>query len=359
MSVIYIYLLLLLLLLWAACEKFRLIRLQTCNRIIILNMILIAGLRKAESVGVDMPYYAGIYQRLKNDSFVDIILTNEGFSPLYYLCAAFSSKLSVPFQAFVFIFSAIAVLCVSRYICKYSNAVFYSYLLYWGFGAFTFLFSGLRQAMAMSVSLLSLDAFYEKKYLKSMIFLLAAFLFHFTAVIIVPYMILANCRLSKNIVIAELIFLVPVFMFRISIADFITTRFFENYAGYYQSMIKIGGMAVFGIMMTLWFLFIHFQKIMAAGSFEAKMLQGLIIFCFIQALSSYAYSFTRLNLYYCLAVLPLALPLASGKSEVNKRIRNGQAVYYLANVMIILITVSQFFTQLEGEALIPYTFFWN
>ena len=328
--------------------------------LICLQLFLIMGLRDAYSVGVDMGRYAIHYSTLSEIQLFEAPFYDNGSSALYYLANAVFSKIGISFQLFISCVSAFIVGIVGRYVYKYSDDVVLSFALYLGMGAYTFAFSGIRQAIAMAIILLCVEQFFNKNYYRTYIYLILAVLFHTTAIIILPFLLISKIKISNLVILFYFVIGIFFVVFRIQIGQFITLVYQESYIGRYRSMGQLGGTALFLLILLVFYFYTNSRQIRTAGSKESRFFHSLVISFLLQSMASFAYTFTRLNLFYMQTFLTLIFPESLHKNKLNKRFgRIYNLIRIIIYIVFIVIMINQFYGYISGEQLDDYIFFWE
>lgn len=328
--------------------------------LVTLELALLIGLRSYRYVGVDLFRYLRTYNNLTDVPFFQAVFYKEsGASALYYITCWIANKFSIDYQLFV---SSIGVLCVLSagwYIYQHSKAPMLSFLFYMGMGVYTFSFSGLRQAIAMSIVLLSFHALSMHKTTWVWVLAIVAILFHPTAVIYLFFLILFTIPLNKTILIIYFVVFAFLYAFRIQTARIITLLFDDGYVDAYSSQGNSGGTFVFLMVLLIVFLFLYINTMPDRAAPQTKYGYILIFSVVIQMFASYAYTFTRLNLYF-MALLAAGIPYLFDPAIWVKRIgRIGTLIVFLGYISIAGICIWLFFAHIEGELLTDYYFFWE
>lgn len=165
--------------------------------IVSFMLIAVAGLRDV-SVGIDTFQYENTYDKIKLLSFSELFEADQvehGYMLLQYTI----EQLFGDFQ-FLLIFVAILYVgTVSRLIYKYSCSPLMSYILFIGFGFYTFGMSTIRQTIAMAIILIAFEYMKEKNLKKFLISTILASTFHVTALIFLPCYWFVKFKLNKKI----------------------------------------------------------------------------------------------------------------------------------------------------------------
>jgi len=174
--------------------------------IVSLQMILLSGLRHI-SIGADTWNYKGNFYEVINPAFdqyyswkVLFLKFIQLFSQTYSsrdLGYALFTKLFATFipNFRVFLFAIAIFVCtgLARFLNKYSADIAVSYVLFQAFILPFMLLTGIRQTIAMGLIVFwGYDFVKDKKILKYFILCLVASLFHFTALVMIPFYFICN-----------------------------------------------------------------------------------------------------------------------------------------------------------------------
>ena len=337
-------------------------RLKKPNKVyciaITIFLICVLGLRDAQNVGVDLIRYSKTYDELKVYTLNQYFNLANG-SQVYYLLNTLFKKAGFSFQFFAFSLAFFELYIIGRYIYKYSSNPMLSFLVVAGMGCYTFLFSGLRQGVAMAILLLCFDAMLHKQWIKFCVLTVLAIGFHPTAIIMIPFFLLTRLRFSKPLLFVYTILIAIFVIFRVQIGYLLTSFYNQKYLDHYTSIIEIGGSTVFCLGITIAYFVLCYEKIKVKNSLEFYLAHGIIFLSLIQICSSYAYLFTRLNLYFQLMIMTIALPYLAKQGVLKKKFGTSSQLVQIGIVAVCtVIMVYQFNGHIDGELIRNYQFFW-
>ena len=179
----------LLVMVWIFLEKKSLNRISFWTPIFMLSVF--SGIR-SHDVGSDSKNYTYNFVNNINAENIEIVINEEvGFSILNYFILIYTHNY---FWLF-FISSIIVVFCYLYFIKKYSVNYFLSVFCFLSLGLYTFHFNGLRQGLAMAISILALPYLIEKNFWKFLIVIIFASLFHKSALVLSIFYIIVNFKL--------------------------------------------------------------------------------------------------------------------------------------------------------------------
>lgn len=326
--------------------------------IVAIQLILIFALRD-HSVGVDILRYERTFNRIENGSFTEALSVRDNYENIgYFIFNFIISKMGMSFQGFLGIVGIICVIPMIYSIYKYSEFPCLSILIYMGIEIYSFQFSGIKQAIAMSIVLLAF-LYIEKNDRKKFYILLAlAILFHPTSIIALPmYWILKTTNIRRMITLL-MSAMVIIYIFRNQIGEMLMLVYDSEYIGRYESSGTIGSMSILLILLLLLCFCFAQKEIFCQDKMISQYFRILLIATMLQFLSSYAYAFTRINYYY-LQFLPIISSKIIALPMENKK--NGRYMlivsFLLWCVFFCLSTFMYKNTIIEGTNTFNYKFF--
>lgn len=148
-----------------------------------LSVIIFQGLRDF-SVGVDLQVYIPAFNNIgKSVSLTFKSLVYNNFEPGYIVYNKIVYLLGFDERAFLFITVIIIQVPIFYTIYKYSEKELISVLTYFAIANFIMTFSGLRQAMAMSMCFFAYKYILDKKFVHYIVIIVIAALFHTSALL--------------------------------------------------------------------------------------------------------------------------------------------------------------------------------
>jgi hypothetical protein len=201
-------------------------------------LIAVAGLRGI-SVGIDTFQYENTYDRIKLLSFSELFVAGpveHGYRLLQYTI----DQLFGDFQILLIFVAILYVGMVSRLIYKYSNSPLMSYILFIGFGFYTFGMSAIRQTIAMAIIIIAFEYMKEKSFRKFLISTLLASTFHVTALIFLPCYWFVKFKLNKKIILLLIVVAIVLFGLQDEIRGILNI-----YARLEYSAVETGGFGMY------------------------------------------------------------------------------------------------------------------
>jgi hypothetical protein len=191
------------------------------------SIILIQWLRNF-SVGVDLQTsYIPAYEIVKNHS-IEQAEKLFGFERGYLYYSQILARLGVSEQLFLGITAAVIIIPISYIWYKNSSVPAMSVFIYITFIFFIFSFSGLRQAVAFSITFFSYKFIQERRPVMFILLLLLAYSFHNSAIAFAPAYLFYKIKFSASHYITLIAVFAVTYIFRGSLFSFADRLFYEG-----------------------------------------------------------------------------------------------------------------------------------
>jgi hypothetical protein len=169
----------------------------------VIIMVLFVGLRG--NVEPDYLHYLNIY---KNSSWTNIIRSNsvESVESGYQFLNILFKTFYIEFQGLLFFMAFFTIYLKFKFLKAYSPKYIISILLYYCSLFFLYEFIAIRQALAMSIFMISLPYVIERKFYKFLGLIILASLFHISVIIVIPFYFIGTKKINKKLITIVLIF---------------------------------------------------------------------------------------------------------------------------------------------------------
>lgn len=322
-------------------------------------LTLFLGFRDVDSGGIDLLRYNATYDFLLHaDSIRTAFEIREGDNFFFFISMFIFAKLGWSFQTFLLIVAALSVSASLFLYYRYSNYPLLSICIFLS-TCYIHLFSQLKQTIAAAIAIYAYMLFRKNKMYATYALMAIAILFHPTAIVLVPFLILSKFRANPVLLASLLIASLFVFLLRMEIGYLLTLSFYEEYMNKWESRESMTGMAVFFILFTFLYLIlmpkrmeVNREKYLTISSYLYLLIMAMtIFFC-----SSYSFAFTRLNNYF-MVLLPLVF---SEIAEFGYWKRNFGSNYpvYMTFGLIIFVMINSFLSMVVSQRLDLYKFYW-
>ena len=267
-----------------------------------------------------------------------------------YLVVVWALSHIFPNPQLVFAFSAVLfVIAVCRFIYKNSEDVCLSMVMFVCLGLYTFMVQGLRQAVAMCICLFALELYKSKKYIRFIILVLFATLFHKTAIIFLLIFFVRFLKMQWQSYAFVGFCSVVVLLSSGYIVELSKILFKEET---YTDAAQAGGFiatAIYVLILVVSFIF---------ATKKQKKDEEFILFFFITYMGFFSYVLRYVELailerisYYFLFGQIILLPKILG--NFDNKVRN------IVKTVVIILCALLLAYRLSTSDLIPYVFFWQ
>lgn len=312
-------------------------------------LFLYAALR-AHNLQIDIPRYVDYYEEYAKLSFDEImeLFDSEKNDPFYYVFSWLFSRIFKNVQWWLAFVALAYIFAVGLIIYKESESPVLSFLAFLSLAYFEFSLSGLRQTLALSLTLLSYFGIKNRKWKQFVILVLLASLFHRSALIFLIVYPIANTKVGKIhwmvALIVGVIFLVGESSVRSFMEQYLVDTQYEEYIE------RTVGLSMAGFIIQLViFVFCYVYYPVVSKKYEhANILYNLaFIGLLFQLFSSMIAEVFRISMYFSvfnIILIPMVIT-----AEKDRKI---QLVETLGVGLIFIAYM--FMTGIPD-----YAFFWN
>lgn len=320
----------------------------------IFVLIILSSLRGA-NIGNDTHSYIYLFKNLSAEN-------HSRYEIGYVFLNDIIKKITDNYQYLFTIISIFVYFSIGRFIIKYSKIPWLSLFLFLTYGFFTFTFSALRQAIAITICLYAFESMMNSKNIKAFLLIFLASLFHNTAIVFLFAFICKFIKPSGKVFIVGYIssFIILVAFTTVLYYVFQMLPMYKHYSqGTYIGEIGIASF-LYAILSSIILLFSYKQLtsgIKKSGFISKVDSYGLIMVLLavvFYIISIKANIFDRMAIYFnilSIIILPNAINKLSG---VNRQFITVivVVVFYIYSAMII-------YYRPEWNSVFPYSFYWQ
>tara|TARA_R110001606_G_scaffold24223_3_gene80430 strand:- start:8403 stop:9530 length:1128 start_codon:yes stop_codon:yes gene_type:complete len=341
-----------------------------------LIIFIFAALR-SKSVGIDLERYVNNFTEIASWSVSDILYNASGYSwsrdPFFWVFMKTLTYLSLNPQIMIVAIAAIVAVSVSALIYRSKSDVLLCFLIFICLRYFSFTFTGLRQALAMSILFFAIKYLEKKKLVPFVVLTIVASSFHASAFIfMIAYPVMLINKI-KPIILFSMGILSITFVFT-GVIKSVTSMFsiFNNRFDI-DSISREGssGNIIFSIyMFILFFALIKYKKIrnfiinqdlISLSNKEDKVQWNnnitmyynfFIIGSVFSFISIYIPSFFRIGYFFIIPSMFFVLPkIISYYQKISG--------FTALKVVVIILLLFQFIVIGPGGGTEEYVFFWE
>lgn len=320
-----------------------------------LTMLIIQGFR-AHTVGGDLFTYYTNYSWIKYEDFS--VIFNQRFEIGYGLFSYIYSNLNISFQVFIFTISLFNLTLLGIFVYKYSEYPVISYMLYAVLSLYDFNFSGLRQSIAMSITLVGFHFIMKNKWVQFLFTIIIASLFHRTAIILLLLYPVINTKFRNTYKKLYIVIIIFIYLFADEIIRYIFSAFGT---GRLFSFGGIGNDELFILFIFVAGLILN--KIKKNNKLFENLLLLVSISLIIQLLSTYHYFFARFNYYFSYYIIIFVPMLFKEFLEVTSMKNKYQRflIQFFMVIFFVILSLYYFNSRLRTNPhqILPHIFFWE
>lgn len=236
---------------------------------------------------------------------------NSGF---YLLMKLVNEMTDGGFQMLLIVVAVITHVILGYMIWRYSSAPWFSFLVWNCMALYVFGFNAIKQALAMSIVMLSFVAISREKPLLYLVIMATAGFVHAPALVFLPAYWMAQRRVSHYTLVLYAVLGILLYVFKAQFVEFISSFYYEEdevfvFSGEIGSrFVMLLGFALFGI------LFRGFSN----PDFE-KLFHLMMIAALLQMLAGFDNIFTRMaDYYFQFSVLYIPMTFVAGKNAIQR-----------------------------------------
>ena len=303
------------------------------------------------SCGIDTDRYRRIFNSAHNQSWSDVLAYTEreiGYSVLNKLLSVLTSNS----QLLVMVTAVLTIAPLWRFYRREAELPILTILLFVTVAPFSMYFSGIKQAIAMGFAFPAWYCVKKKKWVKFLLIVLAAMLFHQSAFILLALYPLYHLRITPKWLYVVVPLMLVVYVYNGPIFNTLSRLLWEDYGEARSS-----GSATILFLLAIFAVYAFFipdEELLEPDVIALRniLLLTVVIQCFAPVHSLAM----RMN-YYFLPFIPILIPKIANRSKLKYKM--------IANISVIVMTaffVLYYFlkahTGSDALQLYPYIFCW-
>ena len=320
--------------------------------IVFWSLLFILLVLRHESVGIDLSTYHVIFDYIAQSSWADGLLRSA--EVVYSLMNKLVSLFSNDFRWILLITAVLSVVFIAKAYTKYSPDAVLTIALFIVTPNFILLFSGLRQAIAISLGFVAFEFVRKKKLGAFLLIVLLAILFHTSAFMILFMYPLYHVKITRKWLLWVVPSMLVVFIFNKQVFGFLSVL--SVFTKYDFSIESTGAYT----MIIVYALFAVFAYVIPEDNdLDADTLgmrNFLLLAVMLQMFAPLHNLAMRMNYYY-IAFIPLVIPRI-----VKCRSKRWNQVAIVAEYVMIAFFLAYFFISAPKDNSLntfPYHFMWE
>lgn len=324
----------------------------------ILIVTFLVGLRG--DVEPDYRSYLDIFNKVSFSNLFSVNSVEIGYNYYNYIVKEF---LLLPFQFVVFTVAFITIWLKFKFLKNNSPRYLISFLLYYCSLLFLYDFIAIRQALAMSIFMISIPFIIERRFLKYLLCIFIASLFHISAVILFPLYFIINKKINNYFALFVLIgclylnineITFPIISF---FSDLFSISSVSNKLEIYSLETEYSFISIRLLIFSFIFLIFKFfnNKNEKFSLYFNIFLIGIVTSTILNEVPQFSY---RIKAYFVWADIILWVLLVENFCKKHFGLK---IIIYIILVLVYSITLYDFFEALSerGNYIYPYKFFWD
>lgn len=289
---------------------------------------ILSSVRSVDSAP-DTAGYVAKYELLPRLSFADVFDGAIGVGDkdvFFYIFSKLFADVGVPAQGWLAALAAIYIFSVGSLVFRYSPNALLSILMFVALNYFYFSFSGLRQAMALSLVIASFKYVLDKRFLPTLFLVLVATAFHRSAIVfllIFPFLYVNIKWIYLPAIVCA--FLAATYLGE-SIKAFIFVAGWGGLEEYAESedVLNHSGFIIQTLIFS--FCFMYRDKVVSLDSRFEILFKLLFLGVIFQAFSVVVAEFFRISMYFNIFSL-IVVPIVTSRCMGRSGIVAGLAIY--------------------------------
>lgn len=322
---------------------------DSINCFFIIYLLLLA--MRAETIGRDLTGYSQMFLSLSKEPLEHLFDSDIEIG--YIFLNKFISLFTSDFQWIIIVTAIITIVPIWFVYSKESDDAYTSIALFVILPTFAMTFSGLRQAIAISIGLIAYEFVKNKKLLLFILAVTLAFLFHKSAFILLLMYPLYWAKITKKWLIAVVPAMVIIFVFNKPIFTFLQ-GFISDFQITEKSETNAYTMIILFVLLAVFAFIIPGD---AKCDFDLMGLRNFLLFAIVIQMFAPLHTLAMRFNYYYIIFIPLLI-----SRVIKNRSKRLSQVAILAKYVMIVFFVCYFFGNTSSRNpldIFPYEFFFH
>lgn len=308
------------------------------------------------TVGKDLYTYKNIFELCADTLFENLSDMQWEFG--YTVYNKIVSMLSKNYRFFLTVTAIIILIPIYRLYSKEKNHSFLTIVLFINMPCFLMIFSGLRQAISISIGILAYMAVEKKKYIMSMLLILLAISFHISAMVLILIYPAFVWRIKTKHLLYIIPIMVVIYLLRIPLLSFVIGFLPSQYIEFYGEVQQTGAVG----MMILFLIFFAFSFVIldeASMSKRDYFMRNVLLLATVFQFFVPVHGLIQRASYYFLVFVPIAI--SSVVQAPKKRLKNisDLSVVVMSIFFLLYFFYNASFSKDNLLDVFPYKFFWS
>lgn len=309
-------------LLYAYGQKIKITK-KACIEAVTVLLTLFAGLR-SWWMGDLIKYYT-LYRSCNGEGWQEAVFQNvENIGVRLFFKGA--GVLHISYDVCIFLIAALVAISLGVLVFQYSPSPYWSYLMYIGMGFYLFTYTGLKQAIAMSLIVVAACGYFEQKPVKVVLWTVVASFFHAPALIFLLVFLLPQKKLgAKYLVVVALLF-ATTFLFKSQLVGLLSQAYYDDLSAY-ENISEVGGRFI--MMLLIMAAALILRPLRRWDRMYVCVFNLMVLAAICQVFSVYSNNFSRLaDYFYQFVVLFIPMMLEPGYQQAKQQPEHTREIRY-------------------------------
>lgn len=309
---------------------------------------------RSYNIGVDTNNYVKEYNSLVNTRWKDIF--NNRMEKGFVILLKLLTMVSKNPQLMIIVTSLIITTSVFYAIYKYSKDQYMSIMLFILLMILMYFMNVMRQALAISIIIYSLQYIIDNKKIKAILIIILAFFFHKVAIFFLPVVFAYNIKINYKVLLGILVLSIIGF-FGFGLMSIVIAEFVPKFKHYLNTI--YGNPNYFGALLDYVFFLIIFIVLVISLKVKKTNIQKVLlwIFAFQMFFQIFIMKMVILGRVATLFGFFIILLVPSIIEEQSPRFKKISRLYIYTATILYFIVIAMYRPEWNGA--IPYEFFWN
>lgn len=313
-----------------------------------IPMAVILGLR-GYRIGTDTIQYVHHFRKVKDLSLSEAYDYSEKSEPGLYLLMYFCSRISTDPSFFLCVDAIIVTTAFAIFAIQNNDGELLTIVFHVTLGSFLFIVTGMRQGLAISFCLLSIEFIRKKKLIPFAILIFLAFYTHRSSIMFVMLYLIGHRKLTFGNMAINLL------------ASFLFVIFFDSFQSFFNDALEYGydmeetgnGGIFLAIVLGLNFLaFLYKDSVLKEKPDAVVLYNGSLIAAVLWVARLFSRTAERPSYYF----LPCTFAIAA---MAIQRIKNPQERVLMRFAAFVLSAALLIYRLSSASTLAPFKFYWT
>ena len=308
------------------------------------------------TVGSDLFEYRNLFELCQATSFDNLIKMKweAGYTIYNKIVSIFTHS----YRVFLMISAIVILIPIYKLYSKEENYSYLAILLFINMPCFLMIFSGIRQAIAMSIGIVAYIFLEKRKYILSGIMVFVAVLFHTSAFVLVLIYPAFFVKIKTKHLIFIATTIVAIYIWRVPLLQFLIQKMPSRYIESYSEIQSTGAVG----MMILFLMFLAFSFIIQDENAMSKrdfFMRNMLLIATVFQIFVPIHGLIQRASYYFIVFTPVSILRVVQTPKKNMKSISEIAVFVMSFFFFTYFFYNAYFSTDNLLNVFPYKFCWS